>query len=76
MDSNSKRVKISRFKILDAQRSYFEEFGYFNWCDFGLEWTSPNLMDRFLYFDVLDKDKLTWAIIKYGFNVYNVDSCY
>jgi len=71
-----KKVKIYRSKILDACRAYTMEHGQINWDDFGLQWLNPpSHIENYIYFEVLDKDKLLWAMFKYNFNVYDVDCC-
>ena len=66
-----KKIKIYRNTLLDAAREYDKEHGYhsFTWKGFGLKWDdqmqSPK--DPYLYCFVIDKDKLTWAMIKYNF---------
>lgn len=71
------KIKIYRSSILDATFTYKKEVVEFKWAHFGLQYvphTEPT--DRFLYFNVVDKQKLTWAMLKYGFLVYDIDSCY
>jgi hypothetical protein len=75
-----KRVKIYRNRILDALRSYANQYGEgkFDLQAFGLTLNRDlgGAYDPFIHFYVLDKEKLIWAMMMYGFNIYYVDSCF
>lgn len=64
---------------MEAARLYDKEYGYpsFTWEAFGLKWNDlrQDGKDPYLHCYVIDKDKLVWAMIKYGFNVYYADVC-
>jgi hypothetical protein len=72
-------VKIDRLKILAAANSLANELGKSDilWKYFGLSYVqTPH--KEFLVCKVLDKDLLTWSMIKYGFEVeqYNPNRKY